>query len=516
MITDKLFYIIWRNKYIRNLVRNNVFKKKRIDVTLDYINDNHQYLSLLSNDDKILYDIHVFLEINRDNIEQYRDNKYRYLVNEIYGNDFMDIGVLPHHGVHKLSFNIDYDFKCEDGVKVPDSVHELLLYTYLSGNELNEQVDRFIYHLPSNLKILSIPDDYVFTKQCILPHTLEDLCYGNGSDSLRHLLVPEDKLFENCVLEVRSMDDIQWLTDKTWITSLRIEDGRHPLTVHKHRLHNQIKEITINHKKLEIEVGALPESMESLSINCQHRIVKGVIPFGTKSIYHSCFNQPLEHGLFPNSVDKIILNGFIKDPLQQGCLPSKLKLLTICYNIELQQSILPPTLEYLELVNYNQPLKPHVLHNSLKRLTCKSFNQKLYQHSLPSSLTSLDITKFSGSFVGPLENLSYLSISKLNQSISTLLSKTLDINILCNGIADDVRLHNTMIQRLKINCTSPITLPLNFFPLSLRHLDIYNLHIKSSGVINDSCVSFISLSPIINDSYIPPSVITINNKKRYL
>jgi len=196
----------------------------------------------------------------------------------------------------------------------------------------------------------------------------------------------------------------------------------------------------------------------------------------------------------------------IVGPLQNGSLPNKLTRLEISnYNIELQQGVLPQTTQYLSIGEYNQALN---------------------QHSLPPSLTTLHLPSFTGSFssVGPLYKLSFLFIKSLDPSLSTLLQYVKDIYIEFQTTItsfENISLYNcTSIQSLTMFYSSydyrkKLELPVKFFPLSLRYLQLENLHIKSTGVINDGCVSVVS-SIHIDDSHIPSSVTIINNKKRYL
>jgi len=51
-VSSSLFYSIWRNGYLRKSIRNNVLSISTIRITLEYLNDNHQFPSLLTDDNK--------------------------------------------------------------------------------------------------------------------------------------------------------------------------------------------------------------------------------------------------------------------------------------------------------------------------------------------------------------------------------------------------------------------------------------------------------------------------------
>jgi len=423
----------------------------------------------------------------------------------------MDMSILPNDGIHKLSFFISDGFKTRDGAELPDSIRDIFIGSRCSKQLLQESIDTFIYSLPRNLHRLSIPQDYRFTQQCILPPTLEDLEYECTRDSLDHLVVPVNRHYKSCKLQSQSIEDTEWLNTKPWISALEVKAGSV-----SHNLSNHIKQLRVWSWGFDFEDVVLPESLELIHCYTAVPTKKGQLPSSLKNFYHSFFKQPFESGLFPESIETLNISFIIKEPMPHGFLPSSnLKHLELWYNQELQVGILPQTLEYLSIHSYQKPLKPYVLPNGLKTFIAESFDGQLDQHSLPTSLTSLNLRSFRGSYssIGPLNKLSFLSIFVLNQSVLTLISNIKQIDIEFLSI-NETTLQNTVIERLNLKCkVQQVTLPPSFFPQSLRHLDMYNTYIESSNVLNDGCVSIISNKPI-DDSFIPPSVIKLNNKKR--
>jgi len=428
----------------------------------------------------------------------------------------LDIRSLPDNGfIQKLSFDIYRDFKGIGNSKLVDSLHELVITNvdYQLYIQQREMIDSFIYGLSThtNLKKLSIPYEYRFIKQFVVPHGLDDLEYTSVVDSLSKIVVPKNKVFKSCFLKATSIQDLQWVYDKTWISKLQIKSSE-PITIPKQLLQNYIKLLVVD-TNVTLEDDMFPESLEYLGLNA-YRINKGMLPSGLKELVHFRFSQPIEHGLFPNSLNTIKLSGNIQQ-FEPGCLPPNLKTMQLWYDYEIQQDTFPQSLETLFLITYNQPLKPNVLPKGLKKLICRDFKNELHQHSLPLSLTHLDLTSFSGSFssVGALDKLNILKIKSLNPSVLTLLQNVKDVYIEFRDNPDNTTLYNTGIERLHISAISseipsqPFIAPINFFPLSLRYLVIQGVSILSTGIINDGCLFVTSISNIIDDAYIPSSVI---------
>jgi len=499
---NTLFYSIWINKYIRKQIRNHVFRNKRIIVSLDYIDNNQQYLSLLSDDDKITYNIDICLDIDRNNIQQYRNNKYKHIVNHLYCKEYMDLDTLPHHGVHSLSLSIDDNFKGSNDAKLPDSIRILFIYCSRTNiTRFTDIIDRFIYSLPCNLRILDLTKEFAFTKQCILPATLEQFYYVGNSDSFSHIVVSSTKLIGNCTLVVNSMKDIQWLNDggdKTWISKIQISVS---INITRGLLPNYIKYLSIQSNDVVFDNDALLlDSLESIRCYNDFIINRGMLPAGLKTLFHQNFNQPIEPGLLPDSLKTLVLERIV-GRLKHGSLPSNLT--------------------RLEISNYNHVLQPGILPETLQQLSIGEYCRRLNQHCLPTSLICLELPNFFGSFssVSPLK-LGYLKVLDLHPSVSTLFQNVNEVYIEFQSLDsfDNISLYNTCIESLYLLYTNDggkeLELPINFFPPSLRKLELHNLHIKSAGVINDGCVSIIS-DIDIDDSYIPTSVNKISNKLTY-
>jgi len=173
---------------------------------------------MLSDDDKITYNINVCLDLNGTNIDQYRDNRYKHLINQVICKGSMDLDALPDHGIRFLSLVVDDAFKSSKD-KLPESLKRLQIDNRLKDKDVFKQnVDRFVYTLPYNLKVLSITLDYKFTNQCILPQTLEEFNYCGNVDSLSWVVVPQqtmNKVLKGCILRAKTIEDLQWLHDKT-------------------------------------------------------------------------------------------------------------------------------------------------------------------------------------------------------------------------------------------------------------------------------------------------------------
>ncbi|KAF2073840.1 hypothetical protein CYY_004836, partial [Polysphondylium violaceum] len=97
------FYLIWRNKYTRQLIRNLVCQNLVIWVDKEYLIENHQYLALFTNKDKLDYNISI------RNVGRYLDiNNNRDLINDVklqVDSDDFDFNEI-HDGVHTLKLTI--------------------------------------------------------------------------------------------------------------------------------------------------------------------------------------------------------------------------------------------------------------------------------------------------------------------------------------------------------------------------------------------------------------------------
>ncbi|KAF2078456.1 hypothetical protein CYY_000206 [Polysphondylium violaceum] len=489
---NRYFYSLWRNRYIRDCIRNNVCSDTFIDATIEYLNNNHRFLSLFSYNEKVEYNIIIHVKIkNRDDVIEYVNNKHRDLIDRISIVNGVDVTIdndqqqqqqqqqpsrvirydcdLFHQGLQSLSFP-NQKHMVGSG-KLPDSIRKLTISEAVDKNINNPLVDMILAELPSQLERLSLPRGLnINVPTCKLPNTLKDFRFRGTYENLKPFVVPPNKVFD-CTIDVKSDQDLQWLTQHTWVNQAIF--------------------------KTEFDATrVLPSHLTSIKIDfLDGRLEKGILPSSLTSLYIFDYDEPLEVGVLP---------------------PGLLELDLPDYDHPLEQGHLPDSLTELDLGSYNQPLEPFVLPNNLTRLTMYSFNQECFQaNTLPHSLSYLQLWSFKGSFehVGSLDNPLYncympqLIVDTLHESVATLLQNVTTIKITTNQIGNNVYLKDTAIQDLVIVYRSDrYNLYPGFLPSTLQKLDIIGLDIKMDNLIPQSCIYLKTDIVDLNSKLIPLSV----------
>ncbi|KAF2072863.1 hypothetical protein CYY_005811 [Polysphondylium violaceum] len=482
--TDR-FYSLWRNRYIRDCIRCNVWRNRVINTTLEYLDDNYRYLSLFAFNDRIEYNIAIHLKINkRDTLIAYVNNKHKELIDSIFIDYDIDVTLLPpldhtplqtnqqtvlqqqqqrellqqskvlrfdcslfHQGLRSLSFFILNQHTVGSGKPLPDSITKLNIYSRFRFEMGNIVVDSILAHLPSRLRSLTLPNGLVInTPTCAIPDTLEYFNYGSTHENLKGFVVPPGKRFGKCVLKIKTNQDLEWVTQHTWVHKVSFLIGFEPTA---HTLASHITHIDFEFIDGKLEKGMLPISLINLSI------------------YQ--YDEPLEVGVLPSGLQDLMLE---------------------TYDYPLEQGHLPDSLTALCLGSYNLPIKPHVLPNNLTRLTMDSFDQEIQANTLPRSLKYLDISVFDESFehVGPLDNLIELTVDDLHESVATLLQNVRTIEIRTNQISGNVYLKDTAIQNLDIHSANRFSLYPGFLPSSVKKIIMKGFDIKMDNLIPQSCV----------------------------
>ncbi|KAF2078462.1 hypothetical protein CYY_000212 [Polysphondylium violaceum] len=489
--TDR-FYSIWRNRYIRDCIRCNVCRDNVINVTIEYINDNHRYLSLFTYNDKVEYNIIIqFQIINIDDVIKYTKSNHRELIDSIYivpnfqidnsdDSDEEDVETKQreqqlskelmysfHQGLRILSFPVVYQHPIGRNHKLPDSITDLHIDCGYLYDVNSPFVDMILSELPPQLKKLYLSRDLdINVPMCTIPDTLEVFEFATTSENFKHFVVPPNKRFQDCLLQVECGQDLEWVAQHTW--------------VHRAKFASYYFDPTY----------VIPSHLTDIDI-------------------HARFDK-LGRGVLPVSLTKLTIYEH-KEPLEVGVLPPGLLDLELhYYDHQLEQGHLPDSLTKLIMRDYEKPLKPHVFGNRLKSLTLVSFNEEIQAQSLPHSLEYLDLPVFRGSFehVGPLDNLNELKIPHLHTSVAILLQNVTKIDITTRGIPNKVFLKDTAIQDLYLLYKSldRYNLYPGFFPSAVLNIEIRGLDIKMKGVIPDSCVSLNTDQTNLNTKLLPSSI----------
>ncbi|KAF2076804.1 hypothetical protein CYY_001881 [Polysphondylium violaceum] len=406
---DDLFYLIWRNSYIRRLIRNIKCRDSVIHVTNQYLLDNHQYLSF-TKQDKVDYNISIRSDIY---FQDYLNNQHKYIINEL--NLQRDEDLLPemefdfnqiHDGVTKLTMSIK---EGQTGAgQLPNSLTYLWINIYgrRESRAISMIVNHVLSNISSNLKTLVLPDVYLDSGNYTIPDSLTDLSYGSKYDNLQRLVVSPNKVFQNCILDVDTIESVQWLEENKWINNIVI-DSRVAFTENT-CIPSHVSKIRVKGGG-NIQNCVLPTMLESLT--CFYGT-----PFShfehLKSLFLYSYPVMLEKGVLPLTLQELNLS--YDQPLDVDVLPPQLTTLGMYeFNQPLFIGVLPPHLTTLGMYGFNQLLFPGVLPNSITELYLLSFNQPLSSDVLPNMLKVLTMDGFKQPTIPPLPT-SLLKLSLRN------------------------------------------------------------------------------------------------------
>ncbi|KAF2078477.1 hypothetical protein CYY_000227 [Polysphondylium violaceum] len=524
------FFVLFRNCYLRTLIRNNVFRDTFINIpTLEYLNDNHKHLSVFSNDDKLKYNIFIrFKIIDYTNSLELSNHSHRHLVcavNDIHrflwDKEIVDFTHL-HDQIHRFSFCVEQETTSIKG-KLPDSIVELSVHTYSSSRFVSGALEQLLSDLPKNLRVLKLSEMFDLSSsksKIVLPDSIVDVHYsGKSTDYDRFVVGPNKVLKSACLLLNGSVQDIDWLQDKQWINNVYIGTPvPKPIPSHVRKLDYYVG-LGFGSNDVDTVLETLPAKLEWLTgnkftSNQNQQSISTLIKQNLPCLKHLglCrWEQDLQNDTFPDCLEYLMIDKYNGD-IVAGSLPLNLKILNlVTFNQLLKIGSLPNRIENLSLRSFNQPLQASVLPTQLQSLFLPRFNSTIEPNSLPLSLTSLKISQFNGSFqgIGTLDNLRDLSISTLNQSIVDTLVNAKKIKITFKTIASNTSLTNTTITDLWL-CNSKwneaTTIQDDFLPPCLSILQLDQFDIKSINTIPPSCVSFTYNYKLLNTNFIPQSV----------
>ncbi|KAF2068918.1 hypothetical protein CYY_009763 [Polysphondylium violaceum] len=490
------FYLIWRNQYIRRLIRNLVCQNVLIRVDKEYLKDNQQYLSMFTNKDTLDYNIRIrfnggskdYLDINNSN---------RNLINDVELKIKADFNLSKiSDGVHKLALVVTATTATVMG-QLPNSITDLKLASSVS-NELSPPIiQQILSNLPSHLQQLYLGKSgkNCIQSTCVLPQSLTDLYYGYKYSSLKWLVVPPNKVYKNCMLDLESNESFQWLVENRFICTVNIDLSAVPL-LKSRQLPSHVTEVHFKQDIAEPDL-LLPQTVERLFFPNFVTPVSHITHLKFLCIYDEC-SIKLEKGVLPRSLESLSLS--YDEPLEPDVLPQTITILHLySFNQPLCINVLPLSLTDLTLGSFNQPLNAFVLPPKLKVLNMFNFKQPtFFADSLPMPLTDLTLYKFNGSFdqCQPLDNLKKLRIDSLVPSLAGLLTniKKLDLWVSKTNDPSGTCLANTSIESLYLYAVETFspdveksTLYPNSLPPTIKYLSLINVDIKSDKVIPSSC-----------------------------
>ncbi|KAF2075522.1 hypothetical protein CYY_003163 [Polysphondylium violaceum] len=536
-MTIDLFYIVFRNPYIRKHIRNNALKGIEIRVDVNDLNSDsvYKHLALLSDHDKLMYNIHTLFSIKKKhNLHEYINHPHRHIISSLFINHYVidetdyqlkEINFeFSSLGSHITKFEFYLDSNVRVGGQPPETITELCLKrtSSMENRRAFEILDNILSNLPSKLKKLDIPNNFNLGNKYNLPESLVDLNFLSRCSDLKSFNVPGNKVYKSVGASVISKEELNWLFSQTWISNISISGLPYPIG--KNMIPPHTRALMVEYPGAEFDVNCLPPSLERLSarsLECtNNEPLSKLFQFSNlKNLY--VYDMPkLVQGLLPISLEMLTLSLY-NDLLEHSVLPPRLKILDLPrYDKDLGESVLPKSLTQLTLSKFYKRLRANVLPQGLKTLILYEFNNTIEPTALPTSLTSLVMYCFTGSFASitsPLSNLQYLAIHSLTNSISTLLGNIRKIEISFEEIVDQHSLQNiTSIQHLILlfmQRSVPLSLPVGLLPPNIKHLSLINISINDANVIPYGCLYLEIKSRNLDTTLLPSSIKHIKYSK---
>jgi len=515
---DNYFYLIWRNNYTRSCIRNKVLENREIKLNIKYLKRNHQYLSVLSDKDKI--DNNIYFKLVIKDISYLNKNRYKYLINSLCitikeeeeeDEEELNCGLL-HEGLIRL--------KVVRLTTLTGNLPQSIRYLDLSGlSGYTSNIDELLLHLPSNLKELELPNQYIIktNEKIILPQSLEVFKYSSAQCSkLMKFVVPPNRVYKDIKARAEEPSEVEWLLNQCWIIDLefniRSEDSVVPLPSH-------IKHLSLSSRHI-IGENMLPKGLVSLIINkdiyCSINLISDM-PY-LKYLEIKELHIKLQKGMLPSTLETLLI-WYHDHPLEVGVLPEGLtELYFHHYDIELQVGVLPCSLKRLTLSQYQESLKPYVLPYGLESLCMDLFKDPLERNVLPTSLTRLQLTEYEsedGAFkeVDQLYSLRYLYLPNLIPSLVRVISncRTLSIEFSHANVEFDLRdaqiEHLVLIFHLygeeEYDDDELLVLNRSLVPLNVQSLRLQDCRIESNDVVPWSCKYLYSNQEDLDTSLLP-------------
>ncbi len=243
---------------------------------------------------------------------------------------------------------------------------------------------------------------------------------------------------------------------------------------------------------------SIPKYITELIITDNHKLEKGMIHHNIKIIkFQVNFNQIIEPGFIPDTVEEIIFEGYnntFNQKLEIGSIPFGVKKLDLKYtlfNQPLDIGVIPNSIETLLLpINYNLQIKEGVIPNSVKYLDTSSYNIVFNKGSIPNSVNELvceflpsDI-KFHGNVLPDSINKLYLDTKSfpnlekfINPNIKTLtlghfcFEHPLKVGKIPNGI-EELKIYDLNNSPSNNYKSSDFTLLEGCIPNTVRKLEL--------------------------------------------
>jgi len=453
---DRVFYSIWKNKYIRNYIKNKVCQDLVIEIkSIKELQDDHRLISLFTEQDKRDNNIYIRLIINdEEEYDQYikisSDNnqcQQLVVVDDICLKTDIDLNFnMFHQGIKRIEMFIYLETKITG--RLPQSLTELVVKSQYV-EIYNQSLDNVLMNIPASLRKLTLPL-YKFTKRVELPSTLECLNYTTRISDINNLVMPPNKVYEGYQVVVNSLDQLQLVHNLPWVHKLQIRQVRTTLK-HDH-IPSHIKHLSLDENGF-VEDDSFPQGLLSLTIAVDIPINISSLPRCLTHLDINSYGYQLKKGMLPPTLKKLQIYHYF-EPLVAGALPDGLTSLSLPrFNQELDVKALPSSLTELDLDYFTKELKPFALPPHLKSLNLNKYSVSYTEpNCLPNTLTSLKIFQISGpiEYAPQMNHLTYLSIGILNQSVVRMIENCNNITLDIKSIDPNVNLQDTHIHLINL------------------------------------------------------------------
>ncbi|KAM9959906.1 hypothetical protein ACTFIW_007138 [Dictyostelium discoideum] len=168
-----------------------------------------------------------------------------------------------------------------------------------------------------------------------------------------------------------------------------------------------LKHLSVQDFKGDINKGFLPEGLETLNVGIKHnfKFQVGSLPKSLKKLTSSLYKKKLELGVLPEGLETLNISGETEEAFEIGVFPSSITYLNFCVDPKpmkkLKVGVLPLSLKMFSFPNvYSFEIDEGLLPNSMETLKLpKSFNQIITKTLLPNKLVHLN---FGESFNSPI------------------------------------------------------------------------------------------------------------------
>jgi len=446
---NKLFYLIWRDKFLRKSITSNKFNNKTIRLHKSYLDENYQHLLLLDTDNYDIFLQYVVQKDSIDSLDEFINHPHRNVINSI-NIYFTDIRVLQDSCINSIDtltqFQVVFQRGPIDLKIVPSSVTDLSLcykgdWTFYRGPfppalkklDLQKLECEFdgpsVGEFPNSLTSLSVGNYNLLLPEqlpCSLvslnlswvlaprgskvnvPESVTDLTFFKEAFEWPVFNVAPNRVYDGATIQVNTREDIELLnTSYPWVTNVVVY-GVHLVQY----LPKQIKNIEIVGN--EDDPNAHMESFSSfkqltyLKWKMYDSPAIGLIPNTLKVLHLVTFDQMIMPGVLPESLTELYLSSFRQPITSAGVIPSRVEKLVMKDISRISAGVFPNSIKEMTIYPEKLIVPKNVLPNSLVKFIAHfrtlptiyipaPFGQNIY---LPSSITELSLILTPMSFVG--------------------------------------------------------------------------------------------------------------------